>query len=190
MLGYGNYAEVSLATKMAQSPAQVIESIRELVARAKPFAEKDMSELTEFARKTLNMADVEAWDVSYLSEKLRAARYDFSDNEVKQYFPEAVVLSGMFRLVETLYGVAIKESEAATWHPAVRFFDVVDNQGALIGQFYLDLYARKGSAAGRGWTTPSTVAGWKAGCSIRWRFSPAISPRRWAASLRCSHTMK
>ena len=148
LLGYGNYAEVSLATKMAQSPAQVIEFIRELVARAKPFAEKDMSELTEFARNALSMTDVEAWDMSYLSEKLRAARYDFSDNEVKQYFPEAVVLSGMFRVVATLYGVAIRESEAATWHPAVRFFDVVDNQGALIGQFYLDLYARNGKRGG------------------------------------------
>jgi oligopeptidase A len=148
LLGYGNYAEVSLATKMAQSPAQVIEFIRELVARAKPFAEKDMSELTEFARKTLNLADVGAWDVSYLSERLRAARYDFFDNEVKQYFSEAVVLSGMFHVVETLYGVAIKESDASTWHPAVRFFDVVDDQGALIGQFYLDLYARKGKRGG------------------------------------------
>ena len=148
LLGYGNYAEVSLATKMAQSPAQVIGFIRELVARAKPFAEKDMSELTEFARKTLNMAEVEAWDVSYLSEKLRAARYDFSDNEVKQYFSEAVVLSGMFRVVEALYGIAIKESEAASWHPEVRFFDVVDNQGARIGQFYLDLYARSGKRGG------------------------------------------
>ncbi len=148
LLGYNNFAELSLATKMAQSPAQVIEFIRNLAARAKPFAENDMAELTLFARQTLNMADVEAWDVPYLSERLRAARYAFSDIEVKQYFPEHIVLAGMFRVVETLYGVTIRETQAEAWHPAVRFFEIISKDGALIGQFYLDLYARQGKRGG------------------------------------------
>ena len=148
LLGYNNYAEVSLATKMAQSPTRVIEFLRNLAARAKPFAEKDMTELTEFARQALNMADVEAWDVPYLSERLRAARYAFSDIEVKQYFPESSVLAGMFRVVETLYGVTIGETQAEAWHPAVRFFEISGKDGALIGQFYLDLYARQGKRGG------------------------------------------
>ena len=148
LLGYGNYAEVSLATKMAGSPTEVNEFIRELAARARPFAEKDIVQLKEFARTTQNLADVEAWDLAYLSEKLRVARYAFSDNEVKQYFPESAALAGMFRVVETLYGVSIKESSAPTWHSTVRFFAISDQQGALIGQFYLDLYARQGKRGG------------------------------------------
>ena len=148
MLGYANYAEVSLATKMAQSPAAVTGFIRELVARARPFGERDMAELVAYARSELNMADVEAWDIAWLSERLRAARYAFSDTEVKQYFPEDVVLPGMFRVVEMLYGVTIRAAHAETWDPAVRFFDISDRSGALIGQFYLYLYARESKRGG------------------------------------------
>jgi oligopeptidase A len=148
LLGFRTYAEVSLATKMVKMPAQVTDFIRQLVARAKPFAEKDMAELAEFARATLNLAEVEAWDIPYLGEKLRAARYAFSDNEVKQYFPENAVVPGMFRVVEALYGISIRESTAATWHPAVRFFEITDGKGQTVGQFYLDLYARQAKRGG------------------------------------------
>jgi oligopeptidase A len=94
------------------------------------------------------MADVEACDVAYVSEKLRVARYAFSDEEVKQYFPEPAVLEGMFRVVQGIFGIRIREAKAETWHPDVRFFDVLDQGGARIGQFYLDLYAREAKRGG------------------------------------------
>src|SRR5205085_10570744 len=99
LLGYANYAEVSLATKMAASPAEVLAFLEDLARRARPFAERDMAELRDFARSDLGMAEVNAWDVNYVSEKLRQRRYDFSDQEVKQYFQEDEVLAGMFRVV-------------------------------------------------------------------------------------------
>lgn len=148
LLGYANYAELSLATKMAKDPRDVTDFLRRLGARAKPYAERDMRELVEFARTQLNMAEVASWDVGYVGEKLRVARYAFSDNEVKQYFPEPAVLEGMFRVVQGIFGIAIRPAEAETWHPDVRFFDVLDGGGALIGQFYLDLYAREAKRGG------------------------------------------
>ena len=120
----------------------MLDFLDDLARRARPFAERDAAELQEFARSELGLERLEAWDIAYASEKLRAKRYAFSDQEVKQYFPETQVLPGMFRLVETLYGVRITEARAATWHEDVRFFEVRDTGGALIGQFYLDLYAR------------------------------------------------
>jgi oligopeptidase A len=142
LLGFDNYAEDSLATKMAQSPQQVLDFLGDLAARAKPYAEKDFAELTAFARDELGLADLAAWDVAYAAEKLRLKRYAFSDNEVKQYFPETVVLPGMFKVVETLYGLSIKQTPAPVWHPDVRFYTLSDSQGEQVGQFYLDLYAR------------------------------------------------
>jgi oligopeptidase A len=148
LLGYGNYAEVSLVPKMARTPAEVLEFLRNLAARARPFALSDMDELTAFARGTLGMAQLEAWDLPYVSEKLRQARYSFSEQEVKQYFPEDRVLAGLFRVVESIFGVSIRESSAPTWHPSVRFFDVLERNGSLVGQFYLDLYARPNKRGG------------------------------------------
>ena len=148
LLGYQNYTEVSLATKMAETPAEVIGFIEDMVGKAKPFAERDWRELTEFARETLGMIQINAWDVPYVSEKLREQRYAFSDNEVKQYFPEAKVLSGLFRVIETLYGLIVKPAKAETWHQDARFFDLVDRSGGLVGQFYLDLYARDAKRGG------------------------------------------
>ena len=142
LLGYGAYAEVSLATKMATSPAEVLEFLQDLAARAGPFAQRDMRALTQFAREELNMADVRAWDTAYVSEKLRQRRYAFSDQEVKQYFPEDEVLAGMFRVVETIYGLKVRPAQAETYHRAVRFFELADAVGNRVGQFYLDLYAR------------------------------------------------
>ena len=148
LLGFRNYAEYSLEPKMAESPAQVLEFLRELAARAKPYAQQDLAELEAFARKELGMAKLEAWDMAYAAEKLRVARYAFSENEVKQYFPETTVLPGMFRLVETLYGLTIAAAEAPQWHPDVRFYAIRDRNGALVGQFYLDLYARASKRGG------------------------------------------
>jgi oligopeptidase A len=148
MLGFDSYAEFSLASKMADSPAQVAEFLLELAQRAKPFAEKDLKELREFAAAQLGLKELQAWDVGYVSEKLREQRYAFSEQEVKQYFPEDAVLSGLFGLVETLFGLSIKLSTAPVWHETVRFFDIRDNQGNLIGQFYLDLYARASKRGG------------------------------------------
>jgi oligopeptidase A len=148
LLGFANYGELSLASKMASSPQQVIDFMRELAKRARPFAEKDLAELREFARSELGNLELQSWDVPYFSEKLREQRYAFSEQEVKQYFPEDAVLSGMFKLVETLYGLRIKPSRAPVWHDDVRFFDIRDQQDQLVGQFYLDLYARNSKRGG------------------------------------------
>jgi len=156
LLGFANYGELSLASKMATSPQQVVEFMRELAQRARPFAEKDLAELREFARTELGIADpstelrtgLQSWDVGYASEKLREHRYAFSEQEVKQYFPEDAVLPGMFKLVETLYGLQIKPGSAPVWHEDVRFFDIRNVQGQLVGQFYLDLYARNSKRGG------------------------------------------
>jgi oligopeptidase A len=148
LLGYRDFAEVSLVPKMAQSAGQVLAFLDDLARRARPFAEKDVEELREFAKSELNISDLQAWDVAYASEKLRARRYSFSDQEVKQYFPEDVVVRGLFRVAETLYQVKIVESKAPTWHKDVRFFEVRDASGAAIGQFYMDLYARETKRGG------------------------------------------
>ncbi|HKU69780.1 MAG TPA: M3 family metallopeptidase [Burkholderiales bacterium] len=148
LLGFENYAEYSLEAKMAESPRQVLNFLDELAAKAKPYAKRDLDELTGFARAELGLATLEAWDMAYASEKLRAKRYSFSDQEVKQYFPETRVLPGMFKVVETLYGLKIEPSEAPTWHPDVRFFSIRDRSGNLVGQFYVDLYARPSKRGG------------------------------------------
>ena len=148
LLGFKNYAEYSLVPKMARSPAEVLEFLDDLARRARPYAEQDVEELRDYARSALGIESLEAWDVAYASEKLRAARYSFSDQEVKQYFPEDVVLSGLFRVAQTLYGIRIAQASAPLWHPDVRFFEIRGAGGELIGQFYLDLYARETKRGG------------------------------------------
>ena len=148
LLGFASFAEYSLEAKMAESPQQVLKFLGDLAAKAQSFAAKDLAELKQFARAELGLADLKAWDVAYLSEKLRIARYAFSDQEVKQYFPETTVLPGMFRVVETLYGITIEPADAPTWHPDVRFFSIRDRARNLVGQFYLDLYARPSKRGG------------------------------------------
>ncbi|WP_124949840.1 M3 family metallopeptidase [Sulfuriferula thiophila] len=148
MLGFTSYAELSLASKMAESAQLVITFLQELALRAKPYAEQDKQELLDFARQELGMNDLQAWDISYASEKLRVARYAFSDQEVKEYFPESQVLPGLFKLIHTLYGLTIRPGKAAVWHPDVKFYDIHDETGGLIGQFYLDLYAREHKRGG------------------------------------------
>jgi oligopeptidase A len=148
LLGYRDFAEVSLVPKMAESSSQVLAFLDDLARRARPFAERDVEELREFSRNALKIPDLQAWDVAYASEKLRAKRYAFSDQEVKQYFPEDVVVRGLYRVAETLYQVKILESKAPVWHPDVHFFEVRDSGGTAIGQFYMDLYARETKRGG------------------------------------------
>jgi len=148
LLGYKNYAEVSLAPKMAQSPAEVLAFLDELARHARPFAENDAAELRSFAKTELKIEDLQAWDLAYASEKLRAKRYSFSDQEVKQYFPEDVVLQGLFRVAQTLYGIDIVPAKAPVWHEDVRFFEIRDPAGAVVGHFYMDLYARETKRGG------------------------------------------
>jgi oligopeptidase A len=148
LLGFANFAEYSLEPKMATSPQQVLQFLSELAAKAKPCAERDLAELKAFAREELKLGDLEAWDIAYASEKLRLARYAFSEQEVKQYFPESSVLPGMFRLIETLYGLTIRSDKAPRWHPDVRFFSILDPGNKIVGQFYLDPYARPSKRGG------------------------------------------
>ncbi|MFN3984786.1 MAG: M3 family metallopeptidase [Rhodocyclaceae bacterium] len=147
LLGFANFAEVSLVAKMAESPAQVLDFLRELAAKAKPFAERDLEELNEFARREFGLADLQPWDVAYASEKLRQARYAFSEQEVKQYFPEPKVIEGLFGVIRKLYGVDILPEEAPRWDPAAHFFRIERN-GDQIGHFYLDLHARETKRGG------------------------------------------
>jgi oligopeptidase A len=156
LLGYANFAEVSLVPKMAESPAQVLAFLEDLARRARPFAEEDAAELRAFAAGELGLSTLESWDVAYASEKLRAKRYSFSDQEVKQYFPEDVALAGLFRVAEALYQVKISPAQAPVWHEDARFFEIRDLNSrdaggagsALIGQFYMDLYARETKRGG------------------------------------------
>ncbi|OYY82341.1 MAG: oligopeptidase A, partial [Methylophilales bacterium 16-45-9] len=147
LLGFDNYAELSVATKMADSAQHVKTFLQDLAAKAKPFALRDKIELEEYAAK-LGITDMQAWDVSYVSEKLREDKYAFSDLEVKQYFPESKVLAGLFRVVETIFGIHVNKSSAPVWHQDASFYDIKDHQGELIGQFYLDLYARNNKRGG------------------------------------------
>jgi oligopeptidase A len=147
MLGFPSYADLSLAPKMADTPAEVAVFLRDMAAKARPFAERDLAELHTFARTELGLATLESWDYAWASEKLKQARYAFSDDEVKQYFPEHKVLAGLFRVIESLYGVRLEADSAPAWHPHVRFFRIL-REGRLVGRFYLDLYARETKRGG------------------------------------------
>ena len=163
LLGFDNYAQVSVVPKMAESPEKVIGFLRDLAVKARPFAEKDLADLREFAANALGITGaLNAWDVPYLSEKLKEARYSFSEQEVKQYFTAPKVLAGLFKIIETLFEVSIRADQAPVWHPAVAFYRI-ERDGQLIGQFYLDPPARAGKRGGawmddvRGrWQRPDT----------------------------------
>ncbi len=148
LLGYSNFAEVSLVSKMAPSVSEAIEFLRHLGRRARPFAERDVAELRTFARDELALDPLEAWDVAYVSEKLLQARYAFSEQEVRQYFAEEAVLAGLFGVIESLFKVRLHADSAPVWHPDVRFFRIETLAGELVGQFYLDLYARETKRGG------------------------------------------
>lgn len=149
LLGYANYAELSLATKMAESPQQVLEFLDDLARKAKPFAEREFAEVQAFAH-TLGIDEVQAWDVAYVSEKMKQAQFDFSEEDLKPYFPADRVISGLFALVEKLFGVRIEQQQAHIdlWHSDVRFYLVYDRTGTVQACFYLDLYARQHKRGG------------------------------------------
>jgi oligopeptidase A len=160
LLGQPSYAALSLVPKMADNAEQVMFFLRDLATRARPSAERDLEEVRDFAADELDLPDLQAWDLAYASEKLKEARYAFSDQEVKQYFTEPTVLKGLFGIIETLFEVGIREDRAPVWHDSVRFYRI-EREGRLVGQFYLDPYARPGKRPGawmddvRGrWTRP------------------------------------
>ena len=147
LLGYRNFGELSVVPKMAESPAHVITFLRDLAVKAKPFAEKDLADLRQFASQSLGLTDPQAWDWPYVSEKLKEARYAFSEQEVKQYFTAPKVLAGLFKIVETLFEVNIARDTAPVWHPSVAFYRI-ERDSKLVGQFYLDPSARNGKRGG------------------------------------------
>ena len=147
LLGYANFAEVSLANKMATSPEHVVAFLRDLAQRARPSAESDVAEMRAFAAEHLGLSDPQPWDWTFIGEKLKEARYAFSDQNVKPYFTAPKVLAGLFKIVETLFEVIIRADTAPTWHTGVDFYRI-ERAGQLIGQFYLDPGARAGKRGG------------------------------------------
>ena len=158
LLGYRNFAEVSLVPKMADTPDQVIAFLRDLAAKARPHAERDVADLRQFAREQLGLDDPQPWDWTYVSEKLKEARYSFSEQEVKQYFTAPKVMAGLFRIVETLFDLKITRDQAPVWHDSVEFYRL-ERDGQLVGQFYLDPPARNGKRGGA----------WMDGVRDRWQ---------------------
>jgi oligopeptidase A len=149
LLGFKNYAERSIATKMAASTDQVVQFLQELADRSLPAARKELEQVKQFAKDQHGHDELEAWDIPYYSEKLRQAEYNISQEELKPYFPAAQVINGMFAVVGKLYGLNIKPREGAdTWHKDVQFFEILDSDNELRGQFYLDLYARANKRGG------------------------------------------
>lgn len=158
LLGFQDYAEYSLSTKMAESSAQVLGFLRDLTQKARPQAERELQELRAFAAEQLGIEQLEAWDAAFASEQLRQFRYELSEEELRPYFPAGTVLSGLFEIVGRLYGIQIDEdTDAPRWHPDVRFFRISQN-GQSIGAFYFDLYARQGKRGGA----------WMDDCRGRW----------------------
>ena len=147
LLGYANFGEVSLVPKMANSPQEVITFLRDLAQRARPYAEKDVQDLRQFAREHLGLSDPQPWDWTFIAEKLKEQRYAFNEQEVKEYFTAPKVLAGLFKIIETLFDVAIVPDQAPVWHPAVQFYALQRN-GQTIAQFYLDQPARTGKRGG------------------------------------------
>ena len=147
LLGYNNFGEVSVVAKMAKTPDEVVTFLRDLAQRARPFAEKDVADLRAFAAEHLNLKDPQPWDFAFIAEKLKEARYAFSEQEVKQYFTAPKVLAGLFKIIETLFEVAITKDVAPVWKPGVEFFKI-ERGGKLVGQFYLDQPARVGKRGG------------------------------------------
>ena len=148
ILGYKNYGEVSLATKMASTPDEVIAFLRDLAKRSLGQAKVEVEEVKAFAREKLGIADPQSWDLTYASEKLREARYAYSDQEIKQYFTEPAVFSGLFGLVQKLFGIRIVPDTAPVWHPDVKFFRIENTKSEKVAQFYMDLYARANKRGG------------------------------------------
>jgi oligopeptidase A len=176
LLGHDSHAAVSLVPKMARSTNQVHEFLHDLAVRARPFAERDLAELSAFAESELGLQDLQAWDLAYASEKLKEARYAFSDQEVKRYFTEPTVLTGLFEIVQTVFEVKITPDQAPTWHDSVRFYRV-ERDGRLLAQFYLDPYARPGKQPGA----------WMDDVRVRW-VRPGGALQTPVATLVCNYS--
>jgi oligopeptidase A len=177
LLGFSNYAELSLAAKMAEKTDDVVHFLEDLADRSWRHARKDLSELREFAKQHYGISDLQSWDMSYFSEKMRQHFYQLSQEEVKTYFPITRVLPGLFAIVEKLYGLQISElTDFDSWHRDVRFFEIHDKHGQLRGQFYLDLYARAKKRGGA----------WMDDCVSRKRLNDTIQTP--VAYLTCNFT--
>ncbi|MDE1230847.1 oligopeptidase A [Vibrio aestuarianus] len=149
MLGFSTYSEKSLATKMAETPAQVLGFLNDLAKKVKPQGEREVEELRQFASSEFGVNELELWDIAYYSEKQKQHLFQISDEELRPYFPESKVVSGLFEVLNRVFGMTVKEREDVdTWHKSVRFFDIFDAEGALRGSFYLDLYAREHKRGG------------------------------------------
>lgn len=149
LLGFGTYADKSLATKMAESPEQVIGFLSDLAKRARPQAEQELAQLRAFAKQHYGVDELDAWDITYYGEKQKQHLFSISDEQLRPYFPEQRVVEGLFEVVKRIYGITAKErKDVETWHPDVRFFDLFDADGELRGSFYLDLYARENKRGG------------------------------------------
>jgi oligopeptidase A len=182
LLGYRRFADLALVAKMAESPEAVLSFVRDLAQRARPFAHRELAELQAFAKTELGLDDLQAWDRPFASERLKQARYSFSSQEVKQYFTEPTVLAGLFQLIETLFGVVIRQADAPVWHDSVRYFEVSrpsaqpgDAGNEPVAAFYLDLHARAGKQSGA----------WMDDCRGRWR-RPGGELQRPVAHLVCN----
>lgn len=176
LLGFKDYAELSLATKMAESPAQVESFLQDLAQRSLPQAQQDYQEVVEFARSNYGVDELEAWDVAYFSEKLKQQKYAISDEELRPYFPEEQVLKGLFSVVESLFGMQVKAATPpSTYHEHVRYFEITDSNGEQRGSFFLDLYARNGKRGGA----------WMAECAVR-RVTSSQQLQRPVAYLTCN----
>ncbi len=177
LLGFNNYAELSLVAKMAEKTDDVINFLEDLADRSWRHARKDLAELREFAKQHHGINDLQSWDMAYFSEKMRQHFYQLSQEDVKSYFPITRVLPGLFAIVEKLYGLQIAEiSDFDSWHPDVRFFQIHDQSGSLRGQFYFDLYARAKKRGGA----------WMDDCVSRKRFEDTIQTP--VAHLTCNFT--
>jgi oligopeptidase A len=175
LLGFRNFGEVSLVPKMADSPDQVVAFLRELAVKARPYAEKDVADMRAFARSDLGLQDPQSWDWPYIGEKLKEARYAFSEQEVKPYFTAPKVMAGLFKIVETLFEVAIRPDQAPVWHAGVSFYRI-ERDGRLVGQFYLDPSARSGKRGGA----------WMDDVRARWRRPDTGSLQTPVAHLVCN----
>jgi len=147
LLGFSDYASMALTTKMANSSKEVINFLEDLANKAKPFASKDMVDLKNYGHK-LKIKNIEAWDIAYISEKIKEERFNYSEQEVKNYFPDHKVIEGLFKVVENIYGIFIKKEITEVWHKDVKFYKITNKSNRLIGYFYLDLYARKSKRGG------------------------------------------
>ena len=149
MLGFGTYSEKSLATKMAETPDQVLGFLNDLAVKAKPQGEREVEELRQFAEKEFGVSELELWNIAYYSEKQKQHLFEISDEELRPYFPESKAVSGLFEVLSRVFGMTVKEREGVdTWHESVRFFDIFDANETLRGSFYLDLYAREHKRGG------------------------------------------